>query len=153
MASVFGRLLLSTFFCVCTGYGSALGAEKNDADAAPEGQQTPEASEPASPRFLPFRLRDLDAEFSIRDGFRFSDEESGFNLHLGGRFYVDGAAYFEDKNSDLGDEFGIDNAQVEAEATVGCSRLGSAPRFPGRCPHTRTERDTAAGVGLRPRLR
>ena len=49
MARVFGRLLLSTYFCVCIGYGSALGAEKNDADAASEGQQTPEASDISYP--------------------------------------------------------------------------------------------------------
>jgi phosphate-selective porin OprO/OprP len=67
----------------------------------------------------PLRPVNLNPDFSITHGLRFTNEEAGFDLHLGGRVLLDAVNYFEDRNSGLSETVGVRDARLEAEATLG----------------------------------
>ena len=70
-------------------------------------------------RINPLRAVGVDSDFSVTHGLQFTDKERDIALHLGGRVFLDTVRYFEDRNSGLGESFGVRDARLEAEAAMG----------------------------------
>jgi phosphate-selective porin OprO/OprP len=83
------------------------------------GTETPRPVRNLLGRINPLQAVNVDSDFSITHGVRFTNEEAGFDLHLGGRFFIDAVRYSEDRNSNLSETLGFRDARLETEARFG----------------------------------
>lgn len=113
------KLLLLIIFLTAPNRASIAGDETKDSTAQAEETETPKPIRSLLRQISPLRAVNVDSDFSITHGLRFTHEKTRIALHLGGRVFVDAVNTFEDRNSDLGESIGVRDARLEAEATFG----------------------------------